>query len=238
VRAGAVLLLLFAFACATGRAPAPVPAPPIPVWQIPADALGSQRLYRVSYSGPEGEGGFKVTLRLVSPERYQLQAADPVGRALWALDVADGRGLWLDHHDRTFCLFEGNFDVAGFPLGSFPLMSLPALLLGRVPAEPAGLVREQGRQVSFLDAAGRQWSVVVAAGRIDSWSAAAGEVPSVWWMRREGWAILSDRERGVQVRWREVLREALGKEPERLQAPGGYREESCREATVPEPAPG
>src|SRR6476659_11516463 len=86
-----LLLLLAAAGCATKPASAPVsrPTPPrvLLPWQMPQEAYGSQRLYRVSYSGPEGEGSFKVTLRLVSPARYQIQAVDPVGRSLWSLDV-------------------------------------------------------------------------------------------------------------------------------------------------------
>ncbi|HEV7785090.1 MAG TPA: hypothetical protein VGQ28_07120, partial [Thermoanaerobaculia bacterium] len=56
------LLLLAGAGCASRPAPAPVsrsrPTPPrvLLPWQMPQEAYGSQRLYRVSYSGPEGEG--------------------------------------------------------------------------------------------------------------------------------------------------------------------------------------
>jgi hypothetical protein len=56
-------------------------------------------------------------------------------------------------------------------------------------------------------------------------------------MRREDWAILSDRERGVQVRWREMVREDLDLEPPRLQPPADYREVPCGEQEVPEAEP-
>jgi hypothetical protein len=46
-------------------------------------------------------------------------------------------------------------------------------------------------------------------------------------MRRDDDSILSDRERGVQVRWREVLRENLDKEPPALNTPSGYHETEC-----------
>ncbi|HEX6900823.1 MAG TPA: hypothetical protein VF789_13945 [Thermoanaerobaculia bacterium] len=224
--------------CAGGPSPRPLPAAALEPWQIPQGAYGSQRLYRVSYSGPEGEGSFKVTLRLVSPARYQIQAVDPVGRSLWSLDVSDDSGLWLNHRSRTWCEFEGRFDVAGVPMGPFPLLSLPSLLLGRVPAEPAAdspNAEPAGRQFAFRDATDRRWSGTLGeAGLVQSWILSEGSTPTVWWVRRDDWAILSDRERGVQVRWREVLRENLDREPPRLEIPAGYRQAECGEPDLPE----
>jgi hypothetical protein len=193
----------------------------------------------VSYSGPEGEGSFRVTLRLASPARYQLQAVDPVGRALWSLDVANDSGLWLNHRGRTYCRFEGRFDVSGVPLGPFPLLSLPSLLLGRVPAEPkpgSPAPPSADRQFDFRDAADRRWSGGLGdEGLVLSWTLSEDGAPKVWWMRRDDWAFLSDRERGVQVRWREVLRENLDREPPRLEPAAGYGEVPCGEQQVPEP---
>lgn len=239
LRTGASLaLLLLLTGCTGSPAPRPVPAPSTPAWQIPQAAYGSQRLYRVSYSGPEGEGSFKVTLRLASPARYQIQAVDPVGRSLWSLDVANDAGLSLNHRNRTYCVFEGRFDLDAAPLGPFPLLALPSLLIGRVPAEPAAAPEEaKPGELSFKDAADRRWAAIVGSdGVVESWTMAEGSTPRVWWMRREGWAILSDRQRGVQVRWREVLRENLDHEPPRLETPAGYRQTACGEPAVPDPA--
>ncbi len=201
--------------------------------------MGSQRLYRVSYSGPEGEGSFRVTLRLASPDRYQLQAVDPVGRSLWSLDVLNDAGLWLNHRGRTYCSFEGRFDLSGVPLGPFPLLSLPSLLLGRVPGEPAAgspPFSPRERQFDFQDDSGRRWTGKLGAdGLVLSWTVSEGDTPKHWWIRRDDWAILSDREREVQVRWREVLRENLDREPPRLEPPTGYREVPCNQQEVPEP---
>lgn len=212
-------------------------APSTPSWEIPQAVYGSQRLYRVSYSGPEGEGSFKVTLRLASPARYQIQAVDPVGRSLWSLDVANDAGISLNHRNRTYCVFEGRFDLDGAPLGPFPLLALPSLLIGRVPAEPASPVEEaRPGEISFRDAANRRWAAIVGEdGVVESWTMAEGSTPRAWWMRREGWAILSDRVRGMQVRWREVLRENLDREPSSLEAPAGYRQTPCGEPALPEP---
>lgn len=174
-----------------------------------------------------------MTLRLASMDRYQVQASDPVGRGLWSLDVMGERGLFLNHRAKTFCTFEGSFDLSGVPLGPFPLLTLPTLLIGRVPAQPASPPEQRGGQVTFRDAAGRLWSAVIdAGGEVESWNLSEGGEPSAWWIRRESWAILSDRERGVQVRWKEVLHEPLEGAPAALETPAGYREASCREPGI------
>ncbi|HXO22475.1 MAG TPA: hypothetical protein VOA87_21350 [Thermoanaerobaculia bacterium] len=210
--------------------PHPLPGGGVEVWKLPPAAFGSQWLYRVGYSGPEGEGSFRLTLRLSGPERYQVMAVDPLGRALWSLDVRGDKGLWLDHRDHAFCEFEGSFDVSGVPLAPFPLLSLPALLLGRLPAEPAAPPQRKGRDLSFHDARDRRWSASLdAGGEVQSWTLWDGAAPAVFWVRREGWAILSDRGQGVQVRWKEVVRETLAKDPEPLAVPSGFHEEDCRE---------
>jgi hypothetical protein len=231
--AGAALLLLLA-GCAGGPRPRPPGAPGggagsasdgAEPWQIPRSAYGLQRLYRVSFTSPEGEGSFRLTLRLTGPDRYQASAVDPVGRTLWSLDVAGDRGLFLDHRNRLFCRFEGGFDISGVPLSPFPLLSLPALLLGRVPAEPASDVRRDGERVSFEDDRERRWDATVRAGALSGWILRDEQGPAAYLTRQDGWAILSDRRQGVQVRWREILREELRGEPEPLAEPAGYREE-------------
>ena len=185
-----------------------------------------------------------MTLRLASLERYQVQAVDPVGRSLWSLDVSGGRGLFLNHRSRTSCVFEGSFDLSGIPLGPFPLLTLPALLLGRVPAVPASsgaaaVPPAQGGNLTFEDAAGRSWALSEApGGALQSWTLLEDGTPTVWWLRQDNAAILSDRARGVQLRWREVLSEPLEKELTTLEAPGGYREEPCRETAEGDSPPG
>jgi hypothetical protein len=230
-------LLLLLTACATTGGARPGPSNATPAWQIPAEAYGSQRLYRVNYSGPEGEGSFRVTLRLASPLRYQIQAVDPVGRSLWGLDVSAESGLWLDHRNKATCSFEGSFDVSGIALGPFPLLSLPSLLMGRLPAGPAedgAPKQEDGGPVEFRDDIGRRWAAEVGAdGTVEGWRLWDQEQPTVWYIRRDNWSYLSDRTKGVQVRWREVLREDLVGEPEPLKAPAGYREASCRDLYPP-----
>lgn len=221
----AALAGLLAAGCAPRRGTAtaadladPAAAP----WEIPAGALGTQRLFRVSYDGPEGGGSFRLTLRLAAPERYQVRAVDPVGRALWTLDVAGTSGLWLDHRAEAACRLEGSLDLAAGRLTPFPLAALPALLLGRLPSSPQGELEEEaggaapeaaegGRRVAFTDAGGRRWSATLDGTTPLSWALTepGDEAPTVWWRRHAGEHLLSDRRRNVQLGWRETVVEPL-----------------------------
>jgi|GEM_PF-509265 len=261
----ALLALLAAVAC-TGvpgtaprspgaTAPAPPPAAPAEAaWQVPNAAYGSQILYRVAVSGAEGDASLNLILRLASPVRYQAQAVDPLGRAVWGIDVDGDHGLWLDHRGHTWCRLGGTLDLAFLPLGSLSLSALPPLLLGRLPVppgSPASIVRSAtsagvasaagspaaAATVAYRDAAGRGWSAVVQGGQIVSWGLwlDAGAAPILSWANSGAWSVLSDRRKGVQVRWREAVREPL-----RQLAPmtprADYREGSC--AAVPLPGSG
>jgi hypothetical protein len=199
-------------------------------WEVPPEAYGTQTLYRVAVTGAEGQGSLKLTLRLAAAGRYQAQAVDPLGRALWSLDVEGGKGFWLDHRARLFCRLENAFDLAFLPLGPLTLDALPPLLLGRLPVAPAdpallqtvalqpapgtpegGGRRQADAEIAYGDAAGRRWTAVLRDGQPISWGLwqdpQAGPILS--WLDSGGWAVLSDRRKGVQVRWRQTLREAL-----------------------------
>ena len=106
-----------------------------------------------------------------------------------------------------------------------------------MPGEPAAgspTAEPRGRAFDFNDEGGRRWYGTLGEdGVVLSWTLSEGSTPKVWWMRREDWAILSDRERGVQVRWREVLRENLDKEPPPLAAPADYRQTPCGDPDLP-----
>ncbi len=213
-----------------------------PPWQVSPDAYGSQTLYRVTVTGAEGEGSLKLTLRLASAERYQVQAVDPLGRALWALDVDGDQGLWLDHRAHLFCRLAGALDLDFLPLGPLSLAALPPLLLNRVPlapadpsavarrpaAAPGGAGREAAEEVTYADAAGRRWTAVTRGGQLQSWGlaedAAAGPILS--WVSSGGWSVLSDRRKGVQVRWRQAVREPL-RQLAPLSPPADYRPGRC-----------
>jgi hypothetical protein len=235
---------------ATGAANPPAAAAataPLP-WQIPAAAYGRQILYRVTVSGAAGEGSLRLTLRLAAGGRYQVQAVDPLGRALWGLDVEEERGLWLDHRARVYCRLAGALDLAFLPLGPLSLSALPPLLLGRLPVEPADPASVTRRplgdggspgaggaaELAYADAAGRHWQATVRDGQLLSWGLwqqpAAGPILS--WLSSGGWSVLSDRRKGVQVRWRQALSEELH-DLAPLPLPAEYRPGAC--GLAPEP---
>ena len=55
-------------------------------------------------------------------------------------------------------------------------------------------------------------------------------------MNRDDWSILSERDRGVQVRWKEAVRENLEKDPTRFEIPKGYKETECGDPALPDGA--
>jgi hypothetical protein len=251
IRPGAAAAwLLAATLLAAGCASAPPPAPGggetpgfadlAAAWSLPAAELATQRLFRVRYDGPDEGGSFRLTLSLLTADRFQVRAVDPLGRALWTLDAAGGEGLWLDHRNRLVCRLEGRFDVAAARLTPFPLPALPALLLGRLPSPPDGAVERlpaggagAADRLDYRDAAGRRWTARIEAGRPVSWALWEEGEAAVWWQRRDGEAFLSDRERGSQLRWRETLREPLPAAAGGLAAPpvpDGYRAVDCAAA--------
>lgn len=202
-------------------------APDAEPWRLPAGELATQRLLRVAYDGPDGEGSFKLTLRLAADGRYQARAVDPFGRALWTLDATDDGGLWIDHRAEAACRLAGRLDVAAARLTPFPLAALPALLLGRLPAAPAGAVERDGDRLDFRDAEDRRWTARLAAGAPAAWTLWADGEPALWWRAGDGEASLSDRRRKTQLRWRQVVREALDGSLETAAVPAGYALVDC-----------
>ncbi len=230
-----VLGVLVLAGCAPALAPVPAgQGMAASAWEIPQEELGTQRLLRVRFRAPEGEGRFRLTLRLESAERFQLAAVDPLGRGLWTLFSDGAAALLLDHANRRACTFGDDFDLARLSLGSFPLRSLPAVVLGRVPGEPTGGVEWLGtalpgvRRLSFEDGQGRRWEATVAAGLVTDWRlyGEAGEALAAFSRGREEWR-LEDRRSGLELHWRETLGEPLGAALAAPTIPSGYERGGC-----------
>ncbi|HRC87377.1 MAG TPA: hypothetical protein PK413_17395, partial [Thermoanaerobaculia bacterium] len=174
-----------------------VPSEPPQPWVLDPAELGSQRLFRLRYDGPEGEGSFRITLRLAAPDHYGATAVDAVGRAVWSLAVEPGGCLWLDHRQRRFCRFAGPRAPALLEIAPFTLSSLPALLLGRMPVVPAGPVESHPPHLSFLDSEKRRWSATLdEAGQPLGWTFWQDGEPVAWWGRYGTESVLSERRRG------------------------------------------
>lgn len=232
--ARALLLLFFGLAgCGMPGRPERIPTGGM-AWEIPPAALGSQRLYRIGYQGPEGKLSFRLTLYLVSAASFRMDAADGVGRRIFSLELADaggagaGAALWLDHREKEYCRLSPAGLPEGLPLANLPLEALPRLLLGVMPAQPASELAQTEGKISYLDAAGQRWSGQIGAdGLLEWWTLAENGQPVAWWQRQPSETIYSDREAGLQVRLVEQVVERLAARPAPLEIPPGYLENAC-----------
>jgi hypothetical protein len=193
-------------------------------WEIPAAALGTQRLYRAAYAGPEGDGSFRATLRLAAADSFELALADRLGRPLFTLRVDGDAGWWLDHRRDVICHDLGAIRLPG--LGDAPVQarSLPPLLLGLLPVAGSGARPLADGELEIVDAAGRRWTATLEGWSVMQWTLWDDLGPSWWWRRDDRGGLLSGRE-GRQLRWQEAVVERLAALPPAV-APAGMFE-SC-----------
>jgi len=200
-------------------------------WQLPAESFPTQRLFRLTYDGPEGDLDFKLTLYLTSPSQYRLQAVFGLGRKLWDLDIdASDRVLWVDHREKTFCHAGDAGRLVIVPVAQLPLASLPLLLLGRLPTPPASELARNADHLSFRDLQGQKWSAGFAPagdGMLEWWSLELEGKPAAWWRGEPGKGVFSDRRGQQQLRWQQVVVEPLALAVAALEPPARYREVSC-----------
>lgn len=175
-----------------------------------------------------------MVLRLEAPERYRLTVADRLGRPLYTIEAAADGGLLVDHRERLVCPLEPDVRLEELPLDPLPLASLPAVLLGRVPAAPAGPVSNvvaegprEGRALAYRDAQGRRWTAELVRGWPVAWTLWSGAEPRAWWRRNGDEAVFSDRDRGLQMSWRETGVEPLAEPLGPPAAPVGYAPGTC-----------
>jgi hypothetical protein len=180
----------------------------------------------VRYEGERGRGSGRLALYLASPARFELAAADAFGTPLWSLRAADGEGLLVEPRQRRACRIEGGVDLPDLPLAPLVLSAVPALLLGRLPIDA-----EEGRPSEapgeLRDARGRRFTYAVDSGRLSAWTLWDGDRPALWWRGDGVEALLSVRTGGYQLRWREVAREPLTRQPAGTEPPAGYALEGC-----------
>lgn len=199
------------------------------MWEVPEEAYPTQRLYRMRYQGPDDErAGFKLTLYLVDRAQYRMLAADSLGRKLWALDLdAEGRATWLNYRAKEFCHL-GAADSLGFlPIARLPLVALPRLLLGRMPTEPMASLEKYDTHLTFLDAEGQRWNGSFQDGRLQWWSQVEGEENIAWWRREEQGGSYIHRSSQQELRWKEIVREAMAAPLVGLDIPPRFREGIC-----------
>lgn len=206
---------------------------------MPAAELASQRLYRVRYQGPEGDGSLRLTLRLAAPDRFELSAADPLGRARWSLRLDGDRARVVDHERREYCRTGSSLRVPEVALAELPVESLPRVLLGRLPVPPPA-ARASAAEIDFRDQRGRRWTARLDEGAPASWTLWEAGEPLLWWQPQPRGGVLSHR-RGAQFRWRETVAEPLAAGPSALgpgAPPEGYREVECDGRMLVDSQPG
>jgi hypothetical protein len=196
--------------------------------RLPETELETQRLFRVRYDGPEGDGSLRMTLRLEAADRFQITAADTLGRPVWSLQADGGGLLSLNHREQTFCRAAADLRLPETALAPLPVGSLPSVLLGYLPMPPDGSENRLPDRVDYRDGGGRRWTARSNDGNLAAWTLWDADVPILWWSRQPRGGVLSHRE-GVQFRWREVVREPLTESVGQLLIPSDFRQETCDE---------
>jgi hypothetical protein len=206
-------------------------------WELPSAAMGTQRLLRLRYDGPEGDVSLRLTLRLETPRRFQLTGADRLGRAHWALDVSGGEALWIDHDAETHCTGSPDVQLPGWADGPVRLDALPAILLGALPGGESGAGGARrlpnpdgGTRLEFEDASGQRWSASLdGREELRTWTLWQQGRPTWWWRREGAGGRLSQRDGGRQLSWEEILVEPLVEPLTPLVVPEGFMA-SCPKA--------
>lgn len=214
------LVTLLLAACASGdRAP---------IAADRRDVEPRQYLFRLAVARGDEAADLRLVLRTAGAARYELRAADLVGRAVWSLGVAGQRFVWTDFRERRFCRGSASNGVR-LPLLRFemPLAAVPNLLLeGRPFAGSGGAGRGSGT-VTTLDASGRSLASTLADGRLVAWTLhdASGHRLADW-ERDGGGSRLVVPGGNLDLRWRLVSGER-GAPLGALAAPEEFRETAC-----------
>ncbi len=197
------------------------------LWRIQESDLGTQRIFRARLRSPEGKGRFRLLLRLEGTERFRIDATHPLfNRRLWSLDVVGTEALLVDYLQKRHCTYSGEAEIPALPLGPFPFASLPALLLGYLPAEPAATPRPVGESVEFLDRQGRTWQADLEGGVLVRWSLHRPDSAPVDWNLTDR-ATLSAADEEIELMWRGTVTESSDQAIPRLE-PGKKSESgSC-----------
>jgi len=149
-------------------------------------------------------------LRLEEPSRYRLDATHPVfNRRLWSLQVQGSEAILVDYLQDLHCRYRDEAEIPAIPLGPFPFASLPRLLMGYLPLEPAGPVERRGGVLRFRDGRQRVWTVRPAKGAIEDWIVSGTDKLSVHWFSSPEWLYLVSETEETELRWRETLREPV-----------------------------
>ncbi len=185
----------------------------------------TQSLYRVHYDGPAGQGGLRLVLRRASTTRFQLEASDLLGRALWTLRADGEETLLANHREKILCQGRERIEIPDPVLAELSPADLARALEGLLPVTPPDSLPKEGR-VEFRDSRGRRWTASYDLGLPVSWTLWDEKRPVLWWLRAERGAVLSHRD-GSQFRWRLTSSEPLAETGLDSALGEGYRAGTC-----------
>lgn len=190
------------------------------------------------YAGPEGRGTLRLVLRFESPERFQVEASDRLGRRWWDLNVKEGEALVLWVRERTFCRYGGDLEIPALSLGPVPANAVAALLLERLPAPPLdpGAVAAAGAsnvsnavELDFEDRWKRRWTAVTTPSGPRRWSLHRGRgAKASWSLDADGLSRLVEPETGLELFWQQTgaVRDLEGALPA-PEVPAGFVPGAC-----------
>ncbi|QQR72660.1 MAG: hypothetical protein IPJ17_14260 [Holophagales bacterium] len=216
--------LLLALACSSLPAKAPRVGP-------------GQYLFRVEARSQEREAHLRVVLRFAGERRFQIGAADLVGRTVWTFAVAGDHFLWADHRQRKVCRGEAS-EALALPLLQLELSpgAVPQILLGALPiAIPAEAAKGTDGRVRFVDGAGHHWLAGVDShDELREWqmSDSTGRTIATW-QRDGGTSELALPQRELTLRWRQASAEPLPGDWAPFATPDGFEECGCDQLDLP-----
>lgn len=240
-----LLSLAWLSGCAStgpGREPAfraSGPAQEAAPWEIPEAEWRTQRIVRMRYQGPEGNGTLRLVLRFEDPDSFHVSASDRLGRRWWDLNVRQGSALVLWVRERTFCRYAGDLEIPALSLGPVPARAVAALLMRRLPAPPAdtGVWEEtavsgrpdRGVELDFEDRRGRRWTTETSAAGPKRWTLWSRERARASWRADvDGMALLVESDTGLELRWTQPKPATELAAPLPAPAvPSGYRPAVC-----------
>lgn len=204
--------------------------------RLPAGGPGIQSLFRVEASGEEGEARLRLVLRRQDEDRFQLAAADQLGRTVWSLTVDGGRLVFADYRRRLVCRGPASRRLLLPLLGlDLPPGATVRVLLGELPVPLPPTVPGGEGTVRFRDERGQQWEVELdAAGQPRSWrlEGTGGRALASWRRGVEEYELRLP-EAGIEVRWRLASTELLPAGWRPAPPPDGFREGECELERVP-----
>jgi len=195
----------------------------------------SQVLYRAEMRRGDEHLSMRWTLRRWSTERFEMRAADALGRSLWRIEVAGRAGIFTDSRSDVSCRFDAaeSLVVGEVPL-AIPVGAWPRALEGLLPVPlPADGERRSGNDsdFDFLDGSGGHWTGRITAGRLSEWDLERDGKHQVA-ARIGGELVRAETESGLAVEWRAIAREPLRSGPPAA-APSVDDIEECRDADLP-----